>query len=210
VLEVTGGPVFHDTTTAYREVATSLRWYPEDLWRYVLAAGWARLGQELPFVGRTGELGDDAGSRIITARLCRDLEHLAFAVERTWIPYPKWSGTALRRLPGGTGLAEALVAAQAADTWAQRQGIVVEAIEMVGESHRAAGFDVPSPAVLPFFDRPFVMPSEEVGASLINGIRDESIRAMPPLGAIEQWCDNVDLLSSPQRRARAVALYADT
>jgi hypothetical protein len=209
VLEVTGGAILHDTTTAYREVVASLRWYPDDLWRYVLAAGWARLAQELPFVGRTGELDDDLGSRVIAARLCRDIEHLAFTVERTWIPYPKWSGTALRGLPVGTSLAEALVAAQTADAWPERQGLLVEAIEMVAERHRVAGFDVPTPAVVPFFDRPFVATAEEIVASLVNGIRDENIRVLPPLGAIEQWCDNVDLLSNPQLRARAVTLYAD-
>jgi hypothetical protein len=114
VLEVTGGPVFHDTTSPYRHVVAALDWYPDDLWRYVLAAGWARLGQELPLVGRTGERGDEAGSRLVTARLCRDVVQLTFLIERRWMPYPKWSGTALRLLPCGEQLAGVLVAAQAA------------------------------------------------------------------------------------------------
>lgn len=206
VLEVTNGPVYHDSTTAYREITAMLDWYPEDVWRYVLAAGWARLGQELPFVGRTGELGDEAGSRIIAARLCRDIAHLAFMVERAWMPYPKWSGTALLALPGGRPLAQALVAVQAATAWPERQRMLVQAIELLVERHRCAGFDMPSPAVVPFFDRPFVMPND-FRSSLVAGIVDETIGQMPPFGAIEQWCDNVDLLSYPQRRIHAVALY---
>lgn len=207
VLEVTGGPVFHDSTRTYREVASTLRWYPSDVWRYVLAAGWTRLGQELPFVGRTGELGDEVGSRIVAGRLCRDLVHLAFAVERTWTPYPKWSGAQLHRLPSGERLAEVLEAVLAAKAWAERQRRLVDAIEDLAERHRAAGFDVPTPAVVPFFDRPFVMPSGEATAVLLRGIADPDIRALPCVGAIEQWCDNVDLLSYPQRRARASAIY---
>lgn len=207
VLEVTGGPVFHDTTYSYRQVAATIDWYPDDLWRYVLAAGWARLGQELPLMGRTGERGDAAGSRIITARLCRDVAHLAFLVERRWMPYPKWSGVALRRLPGGRQLGDALTAAQAATDWADRQRVLSAAIEALAQRHRCAGFDVPSPAIVPFFDRPFVMPNDAIYASLLHGITDQTIRDLPPLGSIEQWCDNVDLLSHPRRRVRAVALY---
>ena len=208
ILEVTGGSVFRDTTDSYREVTAALEWYPDDLWRYVLAAGWARLGQELPIVGRTGELGDEAGSRTIAARMCRDVTHLAFLVERTWVPYPKWSGVALRRLPGGDELDQTLIAAHAATQWPERQRMLCEAIDLVVERHRAAGFDLPTPAVVPFFDRPFVVPDGGIGASLLRGITDEGIRGLPPIGSIEQWCDNVDLLSHPERRLRAVGLYS--
>ena len=207
VLEVTGGPVFHDTTEAYGGVKRLLGWYPEDVWRYVLAAGWARLGQELPFVGRTAELGDDNGSRIIASRLCRDVVHLAFAVERTWMPYPKWAGTALRALPGGDDLHDGLAAVQAAATWPERQQLLCAAIHDLAARHRAAGFELPEPAVVPFFDRPFMMPSGAIFAGLIDGITDPTIRDLPPIGSIEQWCDNVDILSHPERRALAVGLY---
>jgi hypothetical protein len=207
VLEVTHGPVFHDSTTAYGPVTSSLEWYPTDLWRYVLAAGWVRLGQELPFVGRTGELGDDIGSRIVAGRMCRDLTHLAFTVERAWAPYPKWSGSLLRRLPAGPRLAETLEAVLAASGWTERQRHLADAIELVAERHRSMGFDLPTPVVVPFFDRPFLMPNGEVPAALLRDIGDTELRALPCVGAIEQWCDSVDLLSRPVRRAHATAIY---
>ena len=207
VLEVVGGPVFHDTTDAYGEVVTALDWYPDGLWRYVLAAGWARLGQELPFVGRTGELGDDAGSRIIASRLCRDLTHLAFLVEKAWMPYPKWSGVALRHLPGGAEMGEALTAVLAASGWPERQRLLSDVIDALAERHRAAGFRLPAPAVVPFFARPFLVPDHEISASLLRGITDARVDVLPLLGSIEQWCDDVELLTSPERRARAVVLY---
>ncbi|MCK9931888.1 DUF4037 domain-containing protein [Frankia sp. Mgl5] len=40
-----------------------LAWYPDDVWRCVLAAGWLRVSQEEPFVGRTGGCGDDRSGR---------------------------------------------------------------------------------------------------------------------------------------------------
>lgn len=207
VLEVTSGPVFHDTTRAYRDVTTELKWYPTDTWRYVLAAGWVRISQELPFVGRTGELGDEVGSRVIAARLCRDLTHLAFMIERTWAPYPKWSGRMLHRLPCGTALSDTLAAVFAASGWPERQRHLVDAIELVADRHRLAGFDLPRPAIVPFFDRPFVMPSDEIPVVLMNSVTDAELLALPRVGSIEQWCDNVDLLSHPERRARMTAIY---
>src|SRR5690606_29905564 len=74
-------------------------WYPHDVWLHVLAADWVRVEQELPFVGRTGQRGDDLGSRLIAARLVATLVRLAFLVERCWPPYPKWAGTLFARLP---------------------------------------------------------------------------------------------------------------
>jgi Domain of unknown function (DUF4037) len=61
VLEVTAGPVFTDRTAELAQLRAMLRWYPPDIERYVLAAGWKRLSQEMPMVGRTAERGDEFG-----------------------------------------------------------------------------------------------------------------------------------------------------
>ena len=87
------------------------------------------------------------------------------------------------------------------------QGVLEEAIEALVEPHRKAGFDLPTPVVHPFHDRPFITSSEEIPGFFMDHIADQSTRALPSIGSIEQWCDNVDLLSQPSRRATAVALY---
>ncbi|WP_432549089.1 DUF4037 domain-containing protein [Kineococcus arenarius] len=43
-------------------------------------------------------VGDDAGSRVVTARLVRAGVHLGFVLERRWPPYPDWAGTAFTAL----------------------------------------------------------------------------------------------------------------
>src|SRR5690606_24225972 len=57
--EVTQGEVFHDGLPAgeggLAEVRGLLRWYPQDVWRYVLACQWRRIAEEEAFVGRCGE-----------------------------------------------------------------------------------------------------------------------------------------------------------
>ncbi|HVM09833.1 MAG TPA: hypothetical protein VM345_15300 [Acidimicrobiales bacterium] len=51
------------------------------------------------------------------------------------------------------------------------------------------------------------MPNGQIFVALVDGITEPSIRDLPPIGSIEQWCDNVDVLSHPERRVRATALY---
>jgi len=99
VLEVIAGPVFIDQTAELADVRAALRWYPPDIERYVLAAGWQRLSDEMPMVGRTAERGDEFGSRLLSARLAGDLIWPAFALSRRWPPYAKWRGSHSKALP---------------------------------------------------------------------------------------------------------------
>ncbi|WP_243407816.1 DUF4037 domain-containing protein [Frankia canadensis] len=52
-----------------------LAWYPDDVWRCVLAAGWLRVSQEQPFVGRTSEHGGVDGAEWEVAVLLDQLDH---------------------------------------------------------------------------------------------------------------------------------------
>jgi hypothetical protein len=52
-------------------------WYPHDVWLYMMAAGWYRIGQEEHLMGRAGHVGDEVGSALIALRLVRDIMRLA-------------------------------------------------------------------------------------------------------------------------------------
>jgi hypothetical protein len=82
-----------------------LAYYPRDVWLYLLAAGWARIGQEEHLMGRAGTVGDEVGSALIGARLVRDIMRLAFIMERTYAPCAKWFAAlhGLGRAGGGSG-----------------------------------------------------------------------------------------------------------
>jgi hypothetical protein len=103
-LEVVSGAVFEDQTGELTGLREALSWYPDDIWRYVVASGWQRIDQELPLMGRAGERGDELGSRVIAARLVDIAVHLAFMLSRAWPPYPKWRGSVLARLQELSGL----------------------------------------------------------------------------------------------------------
>lgn len=203
VLEVVAGPVFVDEV-GLEDLRARLRWYPHDVWLHVLAAGWRRLSQELPLVGRTADRGDDLGSRLVAARLCRDLVHLAFLLERRWPPYPKWIGTVLAELPVGRRISPHLQRALAATTWPEREGALVLAVTELHELQRSLGLTPDlgrTAAVELFWGRPYRTVGEAIARSLLAQVEDPLVRALPSgVGSIEQWVDNVDVLSWPGRR----------
>ena len=207
VLEVTAGPVFTDRTRTLAAVRTLLAWYPPDVERYVLAAGWQRLCQLLPMVGRTAEAGDELGSRLLSARLTEDLIWLAFALSRRWAPYAKWRGTAFRSLPVAAQLGPLLDAA-AAPSWRERENALTSACTVLVSIQRERGLPAPESAVIPFFGRPYRTVDGAVPRELLDGITDPDVRRLPPMvGSIEQWVDSTDVLSSSGRRAALQAAY---
>jgi hypothetical protein len=208
VLEVIAGPVFTDRTTELAPVRAALRWYPPDIERYVLAAGWQRLAQEMPMVGRTAERGDGLGSRLLSTRLAGDLMWLAFAVSRQWPPYPKWRGTAFQALGVARDLAGPLAAAAAAPDWPDREGGLAGACEVLLNAQRARGLPAPATAVTRFWDRPYRTVDDAVPQALLAGITDPQVAGLPALaGSVEQWVSSVDVLASPARRSALRAAY---
>jgi hypothetical protein len=207
VLEVTAGPVFTDRTSTLASVQALLAWYPLDLERYVLAAGWQRLCQSLPMVGRTAEAGDEIGSRLLSAGLAGDLLWLAFALSRRWAPYAKWRGTAFRSLPVAARLGPLLDAA-AAPGWRERENALATACEVLLDIQREQGQPAPESAVIPFFDRPYRTVDQAVPQGLLAAITDPDVAQLPPMvGSIEQWANCTDILSSPSRRAALQMAY---
>jgi uncharacterized protein DUF4037 len=207
VLEVIAGPVFTDRTAALAPVRAALRWYPPDIERYVLAAGWQRLTQEMPMVGRTAERGDEPGSRLLSARLAGDLMWLAFALSRRWPPYPKWRGTAFGALDLAADLAGPLTAAMAAPGWRDRESGLAAAVEVLLSAQRARGLPAPAPAVIRFWDRPYRTVDEAVPRALLAGITSPDLTGLPLAGSIEQWVNSADILASPARRAALRGAY---
>jgi hypothetical protein len=119
--EFTAGEVFHDGPGELTRARACLAWYPREVWLYVLACQWQRIGQEEAFPGRCAEAGDDLGSVIVTARLARDLMRLCLLMHHRYPPYSKWLGTAFARLPGTARLGATLTAAISAGDWRSRE-----------------------------------------------------------------------------------------
>jgi hypothetical protein len=207
VLEVIAGQVFTDRTAWLTPVRAVLRWYPPDIERYVLAAAWQRLSQEMPMVGRTAERGDEPGSRLLSARLAGDLMWMAFALSRQWPPYPKWRGTAFQALEIAADLTGPLAAAVTAPGWRGRENGLAQACEVLLSAQRVRGLPAPAPAVTRFWDRPYRTVDQAVNKALLADITNPDLTRLPLVGSIEQWVSSADILTSSARRAALRAAY---
>jgi hypothetical protein len=208
---VASGAVFHDRV-GLADVRERFNYYPRDVWLYLLACGWARVGQEEHLMGRAGMVGDETGSALIGARLVRDLMRLCFLMERAYAPYPKWFGTAFARLDCARELSPPLRSALLAETWRERETHLADAYRLVAAMHNALGLTGPMPTEpRDFFGRPFrVIELNGFAAALLARVEDERVRRIAgrrPIGSIDQFSDSTDLISHPEWRTILRRLY---
>ena len=208
---LSAGTVFHDRL-GLEELRRRFAYYPRDVWLYLLASAWARVGQEEHLMGRAGAVGDEIGSALIGARLVRDLMRLCFLMERTYAPYPKWFGTAFNQLGGAAELSPHLRAALAAGTWRERERHLAGAYELVAGMHNALALTAPLPTKpRDFFGRPFrVIALHGFADALLALVEDERVRriaARRPIDGVDQFSDSTDLVSHASWRAALRKLY---
>jgi hypothetical protein len=201
VLEVVSGAVFEDQTGELTGLRDALTWYPEDIWRYVVACDWQRLDQELPLMGRAGDRGDELGSRVIAARLVDIAVHLGFMLSRAWPPYSKWRGSSFGQLTGCAGIAADLARTLDARHWDDRQAALSDSLAGLARLQQSIGLPVPQSVVEPFWDRPYVHLNRSLVPTLLETLNSPEVRALPAgVGSVEQQSGNVDILTKPSRR----------
>lgn len=186
---ITGGTIFHDGI-GLAAALDQLRYYPDDVWYYLMLAGWWRIHPEMNLVGRTGFVGDELGSSVIGARLVADLMHLCFLLERTYAPYDKWFGTAFTRLDCGPELVPILRRVLRTDNWQDREQALQAAYQRVEEMHNALKITEPVPtAVERMWDRPFGVLWGDFPGALRRMITDPEVAAIAdafPVGGIDR------------------------
>lgn len=210
--EATAGAVFHDGLGDLEAVRGRLRYYPRDVWLALLAAQWTRIEEVEAFVGRCGDVGDDLGSRLVAARLVRDLMRLGFLIERTYAPYAKWFGTAFARLACGRRLGSVLRAVLRAEDWRERERHLSRAYAIVAELHNGLGITAPLPSdVSSYHDRPYlVIHAERFAAAIKRAIGDDGLRGIAAeLGSVDQFADATAKTGNPDVCRRLRAVYAD-
>jgi Domain of unknown function (DUF4037) len=209
--ELTDGAVHHDGVGELTALRQRLAWYPHDVWLYLLASGWNRIGQEEHLMPRAGFIGDELGSSLIGARLAHDVMSLCFLYARRYAPYPKWLGSAFQQL-SSSSLTPILRKAQLAPTWQAREAALAAAYTHLAQIHNAAGITDPLPdTVSDFFSRPFqVIHGGDFAEAIRARIADPEvaqIAARRLIGNIDQISDNTDLHDISAWRPLLRALY---
>lgn len=198
LLGMVEGAVYADTDGALYTVREQLAYFPEQVWRWMLASQWQRLGQEEHFHGRAAEVGDDLGSRLIAGRLVRELMRLAFLIERTYWPYSKWFGTAFQRLDVAARIQDSLTAAVTAAHFPDREAALVDAFETLARRYNSLDLHRPlDTRARQFHSRPFrVLGSERFAHVGRDSISDAGVRSLPLIGSIDQFVDSTDVLTA--------------
>lgn len=197
LLEVTTGAVFHDGLGELNIAREALVWYTDDVWLWLLACQWRRIDQEEPFVGRTAEVGDELGSRIVAGRLARDAVRLCFLQERCYAPYSKWLGSGFRELAAHAEMGERLLGVLAAADYEAREAALVDVVRTLAARHNALAITAPvDENVRLFHNRPFrVLGSGRFVDACLERLTDPWLRSQPLAGAVDQFVDSADVLS---------------
>jgi hypothetical protein len=208
----TSGAVFEDTIGDLTSMRQQLAWYPQDIWLYLLAAGWTRIAQEEHLMPRAGYVGDELGSALIGSRLVRDSMSLCFLMERQYAPYAKWFGTAFQQLACAEIMAPLLWQAQQASTWQERMAGLARVYQHLAELHNALGITPPFDTnPIQFHDRPFmVINGERFADAFVAQITDPAVHRLTSrrlIGNIDQFSDSTDLREDAVYRTVLMGLF---
>ena len=188
--------IFHDGLSALQGIKNKLKWYPDDLWYYIMACQWKRIDQEEPFVARCGDVGDELGSRVVAARQVKEIMQLCFYMEKEYAPYTKWFGTAFSRLRCALNLEPLLKRIFLQDSWKDREKILSEVYLILAEMHNDLAItETIEPKITNFHDRPYKVPqSERFYHALISKVKSPQLKSMErPIGSLNQFTDSTDI-----------------
>ena len=207
---VTSGKIFYDGLCELGAICTKLEYYPHDVWLYLLSNQWRRLSQEIHFMGRCGQVGDDLGSRLIAARLVHDIMKLCFLMEKKYAPYIKWFGTAFSQLSCSSELAPHFIQVLTAKDWEERQKRLVRTYEYIARMHNELGItDSIEDKVSSFHNRPFlIIQAEDFAEAIYIQIQDDKVKSLPKwLGSVDQFSDSTDVLAYQDKLRKLRVVY---
>jgi len=207
---IQSGKVFYDGLNQLEALRERLRWYPLDVWLYLMANQWHRIDQEEPFMARCGDVGDDLGSRVVASRQIVEIMHLCFLMEKQYTPYYKWFGTAFARLEWAPALTPIFQHVFDSRDWVEREGALSEAYQILMAMHNNLGVTPAiEPQIAPFFNRPYQVPrSARFADALHESIQSDVVRGFPrDIGAVDQFVNSTDILSDPEWGRKFKEIY---
>jgi uncharacterized protein DUF4037 len=202
LLQLTAGAVFRDDVGVLTRRRRTYEWYPDDLWRWMIASQWHAIGDTEPLLGRSIDNGDDRNARLLTARLCRLVVEMAYLQNRHYRPYGKWVGRGFAELPVGHSWGPLIDEALLAPPVLARDEALQRLLLAVAAEHNRAGISDHVDPVIKDFSvgindavRPFpVLNSSAFIDATVAAIVDPGVKNLPRVGAIDQLTDTSDLL----------------
>ncbi|MFX1479282.1 MAG: DUF4037 domain-containing protein [Promethearchaeota archaeon] len=197
LLEFTSGKVFYDNSGELTYARKYLEYFPDSIWKIKIIAQWNRISQEMVFVGRTGERGDDLGSRIEASRLVKYIIEMAFFLEKKYIPYEKWFTIAFKQLEIAKSLEPILMNILKENKWKQREVLLCNAYLLLVKKLIELRL-IPKHEIKPinFYNRPqLIIPVQRIIDELKKGIEFTFKDIIYQIGTINQFIDISDNLN---------------
>jgi hypothetical protein len=141
--EFTAGVVYRDDLGELGRARELLRYYPDNVLRYLLMSEWGALNGDWWPIGRIGPRGDRLGLRVQAAAVVERLMRLAFMVCQRYMPYKKWFGSLFRSLPVAAALEPLLLELLSAEDWRRVEELICTAASIVLQQQISLGFAPP-------------------------------------------------------------------
>lgn len=209
LLALTAGAIYYDGLGELQKIREKFSYYPEDVWLYMLYSQWTKISQEEAFMGRTGDVGDELGSQIVASRLVREIMILCFLMEKKYYPYTKWFGTAFNNLDVAKELSTILSKVLLSPNWKEREGHMSRVYEIVAQKHNELKITSPlSTKVSSYYGRPYlVIHADEFANAIKENIKDSEIKALKPIGSVDQFTDSSDISENKDLFRGLVSIY---
>ena len=216
LLQLTAGDVFRDDLGVLTRRRQTYAWYPDDLWRWLVASQWHLIGNTEPLLARNIDSGDRRGARLLTARLCQLVMEMAYLQQRRYQPYPKWFGAGFQRLTPARDLGPLLDAALDQEPTLRPDGPLQQALLVLAAAHNDLELSAQVEGTITDFAvgvndavRPFpVLNTAAFIDATVDSITDPALAKLPRVGALDQLTHGDDqLINFTTWPAELAAIY---
>jgi hypothetical protein len=209
LLEFTMGKVFYSGLGELENARNHISYYPENVWIFKLMSEWDHIAEEVAFVGRTGSIGDDLGSRIEATRLVRHIIRLLFILNKRYIPYAKWLTTSFKQLDGALELSSLLKQILNSDNWREREDLLCQAYLYLLKKQN----ELPITPMINLTPQRYhsrdqmVVDISKIIVELKKSLKSPLSEIKYPLGSIDHFIEDTHILCDPHFAKNLHLLY---
>lgn len=196
LLSLIKGKIFHDDLNL-KKVLKQFKYYPREIWLYLLTGQWRRIGELMPLHFRSKEAGDELGSKLIANQISRMLMELWFIYNKKYYPYEKWFGKSFSELPKAIKLKKYLLNVAKSENIREREESFNKIYAIIADHHNSLKLPTIPTKTSQFFDRPYkIIQGRQIAGKLYKILPKEIKKLKIPHGCIDQLINQIDIIDS--------------
>lgn len=201
LLELTSGEVFYDGLGTLNNFRTNLKYYPINVWKYKLTYQWTTLIWQLDLIGLCKKRGDILSARLCINETIKRIINLVFLLNKTYKPgYIKWVHRQFYKLSDlsheiGSEIEKILTEKECDIALANINQIIELLIEYQIDENIISRINYKeSQSVSRGFS---IFNLDAIVKEIKKSINGELSKISFPVGSVDQWITDEDLLLSP-------------